>query len=77
MSCLQAVKTPEPAFECPLGEHGWGFRGLQRMALSLTAARGLAAISWLSDSASSFSGAGAESPQIPHSVGCLKRPRLE
>ena len=50
----------------------------ERLCL-LAAARGLAAISWLSHGASSFSGARAESPQIPHSVGsgCLKRPRLE
>lgn len=49
----------------------------QRTALS--PARGLIAISWLSDSASSFFGARAESPRIPHSVGsgCLKGPRTE
>ena len=64
---------------------GWsdrreGASGGPREQLSLLpAARGLRATSWLSHRASSFSGAKAESPRIPHSAGsgCLKRPRTE
>lgn len=64
---------------------GWsdkreGASGGPREQLSLLpAAHRLRATSWLSHRASSFSGAKAESPRIPHSAGsgCLKRPRTE